>query len=85
MFQSAGGGYVCIKHMICKNCSGEYNDEMLVCPYCGTENKEALQELKEDIQRQKVNVEKMSAEYIFGREEVDVKERVVIPGLGGLK
>jgi hypothetical protein len=34
---------------------------------------------------QKVNVEKMSAEYIFGREEVDVKERVVIPGLGGLK
>ncbi len=35
--------------MICKNCSGEYEDEILSCPYCGTENGKALQELKEDI------------------------------------
>ena len=35
--------------MICKSCSAEYDDNILVCPYCGTENKKAAQELKEDI------------------------------------
>lgn len=37
------------------------------------------------VESRKVNVEKMSAEYVFGREDVDVTEKVVIPGLGGLK
>lgn len=37
------------RKMICKSCSAEYDDNILVCPYCGTENKKAAQELKEDI------------------------------------
>lgn len=41
--------YACDMIMICKSCSAEYDDNILVCPYCGSENKKAAQELKEDI------------------------------------
>lgn len=35
--------------MVCKSCSAEYEDNNLICPYCGSENKEAVREIKEDI------------------------------------
>ncbi len=35
--------------MICQNCGGEYTDNLLRCPYCLTENKEAAEKEKSDI------------------------------------
>lgn len=35
--------------MICKNCSGEYSQDALVCPYCGTENAAAAGRHKAEI------------------------------------
>lgn len=35
--------------MICKNCSGEYSETLLQCPYCGTENKEAAGRMKKEV------------------------------------
>ena len=53
--------------MICKSCSAEYDDNVLVCPYCGSENKEAARELKEDIlenyDREAEQIEKMAEQY----------------------
>ena len=29
--------------MICENCGAEYDEHLLLCPYCGTENDRAAQ------------------------------------------
>lgn len=35
--------------MICNSCGGEYADDLLICPYCHSENEKAVEETKEDI------------------------------------
>lgn len=53
--------------MICKSCSAEYDDNVLTCPYCGSENKEAARELKEDIlenyDREAEHIKTMAEQY----------------------
>ncbi len=34
--------------MICKNCSAEIKDDVLLCPYCGTENAKVAQKEQQD-------------------------------------
>ena len=34
--------------MICKNCSAEISDDILLCPYCGTENQKVAEKEQQD-------------------------------------
>ena len=34
--------------MICKNCSAKISDDILLCPYCGTENLKVAQKEQQD-------------------------------------
>ena len=34
--------------MICKNCSAKISDEVLLCPYCGTENQKVAQKEQQE-------------------------------------
>lgn len=44
--------------MICKSCGAKFSEELLVCPYCGTENeKEAIEQQEEYIEQMHQKVE----------------------------